>query len=101
MAIDPFVFQLAIFALTAFVGYALVRSATPALRIPLTSAATAIASVIVVGALLSSGADASQLGEDGPLWARLFGFIALVLASTSIFGGYLIARRLRAADGRG
>jgi NAD(P) transhydrogenase subunit alpha len=98
MAIDPLVFQMAIFALAVFVGYCLVRPATPALQMPLTPATSAISSVIVVGALLSIGVDASLPGEDGPLWARLFGFIALILACVNMFGGFMVAERLLAMD---
>ncbi len=93
-AIDPFVFRLAIFALAVFVGYYVVWSVTPALHTPLMSVTNAISSVIVVGALLSVGVDAPSLGDDGPLWARLFGFIALVLASVNIFGGFLVTERM-------
>ncbi len=64
-AIDPFVFRLAIFALAVFVGYYVVWSVTPALHTPLMSVTNAISSVIVVGALLSVGVDASAVGDDG------------------------------------
>ena len=93
-AIDPFVFRLAIFALAVFVGYYVVWSVTPALHTPLMSVTNAISSVIVVGALLSVGVDASIPGEDGPLLARGFGFIALILASVNIFGGFLVTERM-------
>ena len=93
-AIDPFVFRLAIFAMAVFVGYYVVWSVTPALHTPLMSVTNAISSVIVVGALLSVGVDASVPGEDGPLWARTFGFIALILASVNIFGGFLVTERM-------
>ena len=54
--IDPFVFQLSIFALAIFVGYFVVWSVTPALHTPLMSVTNAISSVIVDGALLAVGA---------------------------------------------
>jgi NAD(P) transhydrogenase subunit alpha len=57
------------------------------------SVTNAISSVIVVGALLSVGVDAAT-GDDGPLWARVFGFIALILASVNIFGGFLVTERM-------
>ena len=95
-AIDPFVFRIAIFALACFVGYYVVWSVTPALHTPLMSVTNAISSVIVVGALLSVGVDASGIGNDGPVWARVFGFIALTLASVNIFGGFLVTERMLA-----
>jgi len=95
-AIDPFVFRFAIFALAIFVGYYVVWSVTPALHTPLMSVTNAISSVIVVGALLSVSVDASAFGDDGPIWARIFGFIALVLASVNIFGGFMVTERMLA-----
>jgi H+-translocating NAD(P) transhydrogenase subunit alpha len=93
-AIDPFVFRLAIFALAVFVGYYVVWSVTPALHTPLMSVTNAISSVIVVGALLSVGVDASTPGDDGSVLARIFGFIALILACVNIFGGFLVSERM-------
>ena len=83
-----------IFVLACFVGYFVVWSVTPALHTPLMSVTNAISSVIVVGALLAVGVDASGFGSDGPIWARIFGFFALVLASVNIFGGFLVTERM-------
>ena len=94
-AVDPFVFRFAIFVLAIFVGYYVVWSVTPALHTPLMSVTNAISSVIVVGALLAVGV--STVGDDnGPLWARGLGFIALVLAGINIFGGFLVTQRMLA-----
>lgn len=93
--IDPFIFRLAIFVLAIFVGYYVVWSVTPALHTPLMSVTNAISSVIVVGALLAVGV--SLAGDaDGPLWARMLGFVALVMASVNIFGGFLVTQRMLA-----
>ena len=92
-AVDPFVFRLSIFVLAVCVGYYVVWSVTPALHTPLMSVTNAISSVIVVGALLAVGV-ALVANESGPTWARLFGFIALVLASVNIFGGFLVTQRM-------
>ncbi|HJS33080.1 NAD(P) transhydrogenase subunit alpha part 2 [Sinorhizobium fredii] len=88
-AIDPFVFRLAIFVLAIFVGYYVVWSVTPALHTPLMAVTNAISSVIVVGALLAVGISASGLATG-------FGFVALVLASVNIFGGFLVTQRMLA-----
>jgi NAD(P) transhydrogenase subunit alpha len=69
---------------------------TPALHTPLMSVTNAISSVIVVGALLAVGVDATGVLGDGPVWARGFGFVALVLASVNIFGGFLVTQRMLA-----
>ncbi|MEJ0092162.1 MAG: NAD(P) transhydrogenase subunit alpha [Methylocella sp.] len=92
-AIDPSIFRLAIFALAIVVGYYVVWSVTPSLHTPLMSVTNAISSVIVVGALLSAGVSDADAGETA---ARIFGFIALILASVNIFGGFLVTERMLA-----
>ena len=94
--VDPTVYRLAIFVLAVFVGYYVVWSVTPALHTPLMSVTNAISSVIVVGALLAVGVQAAPALGDGPLWAKVFGFVALVLASVNIFGGFLVTERMLA-----
>jgi NAD(P) transhydrogenase subunit alpha len=93
--VDPFVFRLSIFVLAVFVGYYVVWSVTPALHTPLMSVTNAISSVIVVGALLAVGV-ALVADDSGPVWARAFGFVALVFASVNIFGGFLVTQRMLA-----
>jgi NAD(P) transhydrogenase subunit alpha len=88
-AIDPFVFRFAIFVLAIFVGYYVVWSVTPALHTPLMAVTNAISSVIVVGALLAVGISASGLATG-------FGFVALMLVSVNIFGGFLVTQRMLA-----
>ncbi len=89
--IDPFVFRLAIFVLAIFVGYFVVWSVTPALHTPLMSVTNAISSVIVVGALLAVATGAMLSGS--PV-AMILGFVALILASVNIFGGFLVTQRM-------
>jgi NAD(P) transhydrogenase subunit alpha len=93
--VDPFVFPLSIFVLAVFVGYYVVWSVTPALHTPLMSVTNAISSVIVVGALLAVGV-ALVANDSGPIWARAFGFVALIFASVNIFGGFLVTQRMLA-----
>ena len=92
-AVDPFVFRLSIFVLAVFVGYYVVWSVTPALHTPLMSVTNAISSVIVVGALLSVGVAGVSSGAG---FAKFVGFIALILASVNIFGGFLVTERMLA-----
>ena len=91
--IDPFVFRLAIFVLAIFVGYYVVWSVTPALHTPLMSVTNAVSSVIVVGALLAVGVEAAATAGVA---AKALGFVALVLASVNIFGGFLVTQRMLA-----
>jgi len=85
--VEPFIFLLAIFLMACFVGYYVVWNVTPALHSPLMAVTNAISSVIIVGAMLSTG-----LAESG--WAMGFGFIGVVLASVNIFGGFVVTQRM-------
>ena len=82
--IDPGVSNLIIFVLACFVGYYVVWSVTPALHTPLMAVTNAISSVIIVGALIATGA--------GSIW----GFVAVVLAAVNIFGGFAVTHRMLA-----
>jgi len=88
-AIEPFVFLFSVFLMACFVGYYVVWNVTPALHSPLMSVTNAISSVIVVGAMLTTG-----LGTN--VWAIGFGFLAVTLASVNIFGGFLVTQRMLA-----
>lgn len=92
-AVSPVVYELMVFVIAVFVGYYVVWSVTPALHTPLMSVTNAISSVIVVGALLAVGV---ALTEADSVFAKLFGFLALVMASINIFGGFLVTNRMLA-----
>jgi NAD(P) transhydrogenase subunit alpha len=105
VAIDPFIFRLAIFVLAVFVGYYVVWSVTPALHTPLMAVTNAISSVIIVGALLAAaaqgvgggGGEAGLAGGDGRAEiSRWLGLGAVALASVNIFGGFLVTQRMLA-----
>jgi len=86
-AAEPFVFLFTVFVLAVFVGYYVVWSVTPALHSPLMAVTNAISSVIIVGALIAAGPDEWNL-------SKTFGFIAVVLASINIFGGFIVTQRM-------
>jgi NAD(P) transhydrogenase subunit alpha len=91
--VDPFVYRLMVFVIAIFVGYYVVWAVTPALHTPLMSVTNAISSVIVVGALLAAGV---AMVSTGSYLAKFFGFLALVMASVNIFGGFLVTSRMLA-----
>ena len=86
MEIDPFIFRLSIFILSIFIGYYVVWSVTPSLHTPLMSVTNAISSVIIVGAIIAALAGSSN---DIFNSSSVFGFLAIILASVNIFGGFL------------
>jgi NAD(P) transhydrogenase subunit alpha len=78
---------LTVFILACFVGYYVVWRVTPALHSPLMAITNAISSVIIVGALIAAGpAQAS--------FSQFLGFLAVILASINIFGGFIVTRRM-------
>tara|TARA_B100000378_G_C18022578_1_gene404713 strand:- start:191 stop:652 length:462 start_codon:yes stop_codon:yes gene_type:complete len=88
---DPhgfFMTGLTVFVLACFVGYYVVWRVTPALHSPLMGITNAISSVIIVGALIAAGP------LEGGGISKFFGFIAVVLASINIFGGFILTRRM-------
>ncbi len=78
---------LTVFVLACFVGYYVVWKVTPALHSPLMGITNAISSVIIVGALIAVGP-----AEFG--FSKVLGFLAVVLASVNIFGGFILTRRM-------
>ena len=82
-----FVSQFSVFVLAIFVGYYVVWSVTPALHTPLMAVTNAISSVIIVGALIAAG-------PEGVSAAKILGFIAMILASINIFGGFAVTQRM-------
>jgi len=85
----PFVYLFSIFVLAIFVGYYVVWNVTPALHSPLMAVTNAISSVIIVGAMLATGL-------KGNAAAHIFGFLAVVLVSVNIFGGFAVTNRMLA-----
>ena len=78
---------LTVFVLACFVGYYVVWRVTPALHSPLMSVTNAVSSVIIVGALIAAGpADFT--------FSSAMGFLAVVLASVNIFGGFIVTQRM-------
>ena len=78
---------LTILTLACFVGSFVVWGVTPALHSPLMSVSNAISGIVIVGALITAGI--SQMGM-----VKIFGLIAIVLASINIFGGFAVSQRM-------
>lgn len=81
-----------VFVLSCFVGYHVVWGVTPALHTPLMAVTNAISAIVIVGAMLVSGASSPE--TIGPL--ELIGFFAVLLASINIFGGFVVTNRILA-----
>lgn len=85
VAPKEFLGHFTVFALSCVVGYYVVWNVSHALHTPLMSVTNAISGIIVVGALL-------QIGLGG--WVSFFSFIAVLIASINIFGGFTVTQRM-------
>ena len=84
-----FMIGLTVFVLACFIGYYVIWNVTPALHSPLMSVSNAISGVVIVGALLAAGTEVTD-------FSKWMGFIAVVLASINIFGGFAVTDRMLA-----
>ena len=82
-----------VFALAVVVGFYVIGHVHHALHTPLMSVTNAISGIIVVGALLQIGR------HDAAVTA--IAFLAILLASINVFGGFAVTRRMLSMFSRG
>jgi len=85
----PAIAALTILVLALFVGVEVITKVPPLLHTPLMSGSNAISGITIVGAILAAG------GENGTI-ATVLGFIAIVMASVNVVGGFLVTNRMLA-----
>lgn len=86
VAPEAFLNHFIVFVLSCVIGYYVVWNVSHSLHTPLMSVTNAISGIIVVGALL-------QIGQ-GSFFVSLLAFIAILIASINIFGGFFVTRRM-------
>jgi len=85
---DPAV-ALTILVLALFIGFEVIARVPPLLHTPLMSGSNAISGITLVGALLASGH-----GEQTV--STVLGFVAIVVATINVVGGFLVTDRMLA-----
>jgi NAD(P) transhydrogenase subunit alpha len=78
---------LTVFALAMFVGFEVITKVPATLHTPLTSGSNAISGITIVGAILSAGLQLTTL-------TTVLGFLAVVLATVNVVGGFLVTHRM-------
>ncbi|WP_329005237.1 NAD(P) transhydrogenase subunit alpha [Kribbella sp. NBC_00709] len=78
---------LTIFVLAAFVGVEVISKVSSTLHTPLMSGANAIHGVILVGAIIVTGAADSVI-------VVIVGLLAVVLATVNMVGGFVVTDRM-------
>jgi H+-translocating NAD(P) transhydrogenase subunit alpha len=85
---SAFLGHFTVFALAVIVGFYVISNVAHALHTPLMSETNAISGIILVGGLL-------QIGSDNTVVA-VIGFLATMVASINIFGGFAVTNRMLA-----
>ena len=83
---DTFIPLLTIFMLAVFVGLEIITKVPPLLHTPLMSGSNAISGITIIGAMLAAPTPNTL--------TTVLGFLALVLASTNVIGGFLVTHRM-------
>jgi NAD(P) transhydrogenase subunit alpha len=78
---------LTIFVLSVFVGFEVIAKVSAILHTPLMSGANAIHGVVLVGAIIVTGAS-----NEG--WITALGLLAVVLAAINLVGGFVVTDRM-------
>ena len=80
--------NLAILVLAGFIGFVVISKVPNTLHTPLMSGTNAIHGIVIVGAMVVLG-----LPHKGP-FTWLIGFVAVVLASANVVGGFVVTDRM-------
>ena len=96
--VDPFIINLIVFTLAIFVGYFVVWAVTPALHTPLMSVTNAISGIIIIGSLTLILLDNELKGLPSfqNNISSYMGYLATILASINVFGGFVVTQRMLA-----
>ena len=82
------VIELTILVLAVFLGFEVISKVPTMLHTPLMSGTNAIHGIVIVGAILVAG------GEDADTLTRVVGFVAVVLATANVVGGFVVTDRM-------
>jgi len=82
------VFELTILVLAIFLGFEVISKVPALLHTPLMSGTNAIHGIVIVGAMIILG----QPDKSAFTWA--VGFVAVVLASANVVGGFVVTDRM-------
>jgi NAD(P) transhydrogenase subunit alpha len=85
--VEGFVGVLSVFVLAIFVGFEIITKVPPTLHTPLMSGSNAISGITIVGAILSSGTQHTEL-------TKWLGVAAMVFATINVVGGFLVTNRM-------
>ena len=83
-----FLIELTVLILAAFLGVQVISKVPALLHTPLMSGTNAIHGIVLVGAILVAGR------PDADTLTRIVGFVAVVLATANVVGGFVVTDRM-------
>ena len=91
LTLEVLVASVTVFVLAIFLGFELISKVPPTLHTPLMSGANAISGITIVGALILSN---TEFNNGDPGTAAWLAFLALVLATINVVGGFMVTNRM-------
>jgi NAD(P) transhydrogenase subunit alpha len=83
----PLVIELTILVLSIFIGFEVISKVPTMLHTPLMSGTNFIHGIVIVGAIL-------VLGFADDTFTKVVGFVAIVLATANVVGGWFVTDRM-------
>jgi NAD(P) transhydrogenase subunit alpha len=83
----PLVIELTILVMAAFLGFEVIAKVPTMLHTPLMSGANFIHGIVIVGAII-------VLGGADDTFTKTVGFLAIVLATANVVGGWFVTDRM-------
>ena len=83
----PLVIELTILVLAIFLGFEVISKVPAMLHTPLMSGTNFIHGIVVVGAII-------VLGTADDTFTKVVGFVAMVLATANVVGGWFVTDRM-------
>ncbi len=89
ITIEMLILFVTLFVMAIFLGFELITKVPPTLHTPLMSGSNAISGITLVGAIIATGAGTNT-------WATIFGFLAVIMATINVVGGFMVTNRMLA-----
>lgn len=84
---ESLLIPITVFILASFVGFEVISKVPATLHTPLMSGSNAISGIAIIGAIIATGT------SSGPT-ATVLGFLAVVMATINVVGGFLVTDRM-------
>jgi H+-translocating NAD(P) transhydrogenase subunit alpha len=84
---EALLIPITVFVLAAFVGFEVITKVPPTLHTPLMSGSNAISGISIIGALIATG-------SSNETAATILGFLAVVMATINVVGGFMVTDRM-------